>query len=278
MGAAIRDGVVALAGVVSAVGDHRADLFADRDLAEQIGQDRCITDVAAGDLDSANLQCLLIDPKVDLAPDPPLGPAMLAGVPLAFALDLDPGAVDQQVQRPLGAAIRDAHGQVLLTAGQGAEVGHRPVETDQPQQALDEPASPWSLGPVAFPWLDLPERHAEQHLHRQAGLDSCIAVSLLAATPACRRGIPAHFGVEPDCQRAPALERFIVGRPVPGLVGRGYGSARASQLPPWIRDMNPSRDLCNRAPGRYQLSAISYRHARADAFDLWNGYAVEMTA
>ena len=29
---------------------------------------------------------------------------------------------------------------------------------------------------------------------------------------------------------------------------------------------------------RYQLSAISYRHARADAFDLWNGYAAEMTA
>ncbi len=31
-------------------------------------------------------------------------------------------------------------------------------------------------------------------------------------------------------------------------------------------------------PRRYQLSAISYRHARADAFDLWSGYAAEMTA
>lgn len=31
-------------------------------------------------------------------------------------------------------------------------------------------------------------------------------------------------------------------------------------------------------PRRYQLSAISYRHARADAFDLWRGYAAEMTA
>lgn len=31
-------------------------------------------------------------------------------------------------------------------------------------------------------------------------------------------------------------------------------------------------------PRRYQLSAITYRHARADAFDLWSGYAVEMTA
>lgn len=31
-------------------------------------------------------------------------------------------------------------------------------------------------------------------------------------------------------------------------------------------------------PRCYQLSAISYRHARADAFDLWRGYAAEMTA
>ena len=81
--------------------------------------------------------------------------------------------------------------------------------------------------------------------HREARLDSGIAVGLLAATPACRRGIPAHLGVKPDRQRAPALECFIVGWPVPGLVGRGYGSAHASQLPPWIREMNPSRDLCN---------------------------------
>jgi len=31
-------------------------------------------------------------------------------------------------------------------------------------------------------------------------------------------------------------------------------------------------------PRRYQLSAISFRHTRADAFDLWKGYAAEMTA
>lgn len=31
-------------------------------------------------------------------------------------------------------------------------------------------------------------------------------------------------------------------------------------------------------PRRYQLSALSYRHARSDAFDLWGTYAIEMTA
>ena len=51
--------------------------------------------------------------------------------------------------------------------------------------------------------------HAEQDLHRKARLDRCIAIGLLAATPACRHGIPAHLGVEPDRQRAPALERLM---------------------------------------------------------------------
>jgi len=31
-------------------------------------------------------------------------------------------------------------------------------------------------------------------------------------------------------------------------------------------------------PRRYQLSTASYRHTRTDAFDLWEGYALEMTA
>ncbi|ASP23696.1 DDE domain protein (plasmid) [Antarctobacter heliothermus] len=30
-------------------------------------------------------------------------------------------------------------------------------------------------------------------------------------------------------------------------------------------------------PRRYRLSAVSYRHARSDAFDLWHSYALEMT-
>jgi len=73
---------------------------------------------------------------------------MLVGVPLAFALDLDARAIDQQLQGALRAPIRDVHCECLLTARQCAEVGHRPVNTDQPQQALDEACG-------------LPEGHAE---------------------------------------------------------------------------------------------------------------------
>lgn len=31
-------------------------------------------------------------------------------------------------------------------------------------------------------------------------------------------------------------------------------------------------------PKRQRLSTTAYRHARADAFSLWNGYAAELTA
>ena len=63
---------------------------------------------------------------------------MLAGVPLAFALDLDARAIDQQVQGALRAPIRDVHCECLLVAGQDAEVGHRPIEVNKLQKALDE--------------------------------------------------------------------------------------------------------------------------------------------
>jgi hypothetical protein len=72
--------------------------------------------------------------------------------------------------------MQDVHGQRFLATAERAEVGHFPAQADQPQQALDAAASPWSLGPVAFPWLDLPQRHAERGFHRLAGLDGSVTV------------------------------------------------------------------------------------------------------
>ena len=68
-----------------------------------------VTDVAGGELGRPDFQGFLINANVDLAPDASLGTAVLAGVPLAFTLDLDPGAVDQKVQRAVRAAIGDVH-------------------------------------------------------------------------------------------------------------------------------------------------------------------------
>ena len=72
--------------------------------------------MVSGDLNGSDFQCLLVDPEMDLAPDPPLGTAMLAGMSFAFTFDLDPGAINQQVQRSFGATVGDIDGQGLLTA------------------------------------------------------------------------------------------------------------------------------------------------------------------
>ena len=81
----------------------------------------------------------------------------------ACALGLDGGAVDQQAQRALRPTIGDVDGHSFLTATECAEVGHRPIEANKLQQALNITGR-------------LPKRHAEQNLHRQARL--WMAVSL----------------------------------------------------------------------------------------------------
>ena len=91
-GPAGSDSVVALAGVEGTVGGDAGDPLIGRDLVEQFGQHGRIAQVAGGELCRADFQRLLVNSNVDLAPDAPFGTAMLAGVPLPFALDLDPGA------------------------------------------------------------------------------------------------------------------------------------------------------------------------------------------
>lgn len=97
----------------------------------------------------------------------------LTGVPRSFAFNLEPGAVDQVAQRAFGSVIRIFDLQCLVAAAEGAEGRHLAAQTDQAQQALDEPNR-------------LPEHHAEKHLHRQAGLDRGIAAGRLSAAFADR--------------------------------------------------------------------------------------------
>ena len=47
-----------------------------------------------------------------------------------------------------------------------------------------------------FLWLDLSQCHAEQHLHRQAGLDGGSAVAGLSTALSCRRRFPSHGGID----------------------------------------------------------------------------------
>jgi hypothetical protein len=104
MGTTFGNSVMAFAAVTSAICRDAREILICRFLAQQFGRHGRVTDGAAGDLDRPDLQCFL-DAEMNLAPDPPLGAAMLARVLLAFSLDLDPGAVAQE------APVRDVHGQ-----------------------------------------------------------------------------------------------------------------------------------------------------------------------
>jgi len=110
---------------------------------------------------------------------------MFACVPLAFALSLDAGAIDEEVQRTLGAVIRQAHVQRFLTTAQGAEVRGHPIQPSQPQKTLNKPSR-------------LPKRHPKQHFHRQTDLDCGITETLLSAAMAAWARRPCHRRIKPD--------------------------------------------------------------------------------
>ena len=121
---------MALSGVMGAVGGNATNLLIRRDLVQQFWQDRRVTNVAACALAGPDLQRFFVDADMYLAPDAAFGATVLAGVPLAFTFGLDAGAVDEQVQRTRTATIGDAHIQRSLTAAQGSEVRHRPVQAN----------------------------------------------------------------------------------------------------------------------------------------------------
>jgi len=112
---------------------------------------------------------------------------MLARVPLAIALDFDPGAVDQEMHRPGCGTARQDNGKIFLTAAERAEIGNRPVQPGQLQETCDEPRR-------------LPQCHSEHHLERQTRLNGGIAIDLSTTALARWSSFPCHLGIEPDRQ------------------------------------------------------------------------------
>ena len=105
---------------------------------------------------------LRVDGQVELQPGPPLGVAVLADLPLALAVDLQPGAVEDQVERPLGLlGQRDPDGGG--PAAEGGVIGHGQVHLHQLEERAGEP-----LGGPQGEVVDGPER--------QQALDGQVAV------------------------------------------------------------------------------------------------------
>jgi len=65
---------------------------------------------------------------IGVGPDP-----MLARLPCSVAEGPDSGAVDEQVQRPVGAAMGNLDGQGLLPPAQGGKTRNRPVQPRKPE-------------------------------------------------------------------------------------------------------------------------------------------------
>ena len=110
------DYVVASARIIGPIGGDRGDVLIRWDLLQQVRQHRGVADIACGDPDRADLQCFLIHTEVKLAPQTFLAPAMFARVPLSFALGFDPCRIDQKMEWPRPATVRDGDVQRLLTA------------------------------------------------------------------------------------------------------------------------------------------------------------------
>ena len=141
-GLPVDDGSVAAARIIGPVGGDRANVFAFRDLTEQLRQNRAVTIAAGGEFHGADVRsgCVhckyeedqktvqwTVFPTIDLAPlAPPLN-AVLADLPLAIAEDLDAGAVHEQAHRPIGTPAGDLNGQCLLTSPQRRVVRHSVV-------------------------------------------------------------------------------------------------------------------------------------------------------
>lgn len=162
------DGIVTSSRVVGTDCRHAGDLLLRRDLIEQVRQHRCISDTTGCHLDGTDLERLLINSDVDLAPDATLGATVLASLPFAFPFHLDPIAINQKVQT-LFATVWDRHFQCLLPSAQCAEIGDRPWQSRQCQKDFHEPSC-------------LSQWQQEKDLQGQAGLDGGVAIG----TPVAR--------------------------------------------------------------------------------------------
>ena len=77
-------------------------------------------------------------------------------------------------------------------------------------------------------------------LHGQARLYRGIAVVRPPTALSCRRRSPRHLRIEPDGQGAALPQRFVVSRPVLGLVARRWRTAQAPPLPRWSHNECPA--------------------------------------
>lgn len=221
--------------VIGTIGRHGADVFAHGDLPQQVWQN-CAVAVSAGcKLHRPDVGGGGIHSQMDLAPLATALNTVLAGLPFTVTKELNPGAVHEQIERPIGAPIRDLDGQRLLPSAKRRVIRHLPIQTRHLEQAGHHPGR-------------LPEWQLEQHLERQAELDRGVRKDLWPPWPSLKWREPGHILIQPDQQRPALSERGILVRPVGCAVAGGVRLAHVVRLTAWIRDVNPlPLEFCNNA-------------------------------
>ncbi len=113
---AFEDRGIAVSRVIGAIGDHGADVFVRGELTQQAWIERADNVAAGGEFNETDVRSGSIYRKMKPAPlAPPLN-AVHAGLPLTIAKELDPSAIQKQVQPPVGAATWDLDGKRFLSA------------------------------------------------------------------------------------------------------------------------------------------------------------------
>jgi len=177
--------------VVGTIGRHGADVFVHGDLLQQVWQNWAVAISAGCKLHRPDVGGGGIHRQMDLAPLAAALNTVLAGLPLTVTEELDPGAVHEQIERPIGAPIRDLNGQRLLPSAKRRVIRHLPIQPRHLEQAGNHPGR-------------LAERQLEQHLDRQAELDRRVRKDRWPPWSSLMRREPGHILVDPDQQR-PAL-------------------------------------------------------------------------
>ncbi len=155
--------------VVSAVASDGIDRCISGDLIEQVGQHFAIANVLMGHQRGTDLAGVRIHGEMDLAPNPALGPTVLANLPLAFAVKLQPSAVDHQMQQLAGTRGGQHDVQILRAAAQCRVVRHWQRWEGQGAQALREA-------------LQRAQRQVEHLLETEQTLDQRIRIDERVAT------------------------------------------------------------------------------------------------
>ena len=182
---------------------------------------------------------------------------VLARTPFAGAVDLQPGRVDDQVDRAVVSSAQGGDQHVPVAPGQRRVVRGVQVQAHQPEQRRDEA-------------LGLPKRQVEEHAQGQRRQDRQVRVALLPATTPGRRRGPRTESVlgEPDGDIASGAQPALVRRPVPDPIPllvlgvhpagfrRGHGFAPSTAWYAGARDPGYS---CTNPPER---AVGTVRHSR----------------